>query len=297
MATQALLHHPLAQTAQALEHTVAARDGAALARLLRGEGLPGFSREGDDPAELLWLAIRQFGQPRKPWLDTLALLTAALVAELADAVAQREPMAITAVSGGGSLGARGPHGAAPSTDETYVYNLFLFASYQPAHAQLFERLARFRSEGLELPVLLRRRAAAQLHTALHRQQTDARFVQSWLNALTEFGGRTGRLSRADRAEALALWLSILWAPPGESVVGELDTGLLRRALKALSGASAIPEPERVGLVQAALGELDGLYRRQADFWRRIFAADHQAVALDAWVLELVADQWPEEEAP
>jgi tetratricopeptide (TPR) repeat protein len=293
MALQAALHHPLAQIARELNRLVAAREAAALRALLRGEGTPSFSRDGDEPGELCWLAIRRFVQPRKPWLDELAALTAALVSEVADAMgtnAARQPAAGgTSASGNGA----DPEDAAP---ESYVFNLFLFASYQPASPVLFDELGRFRFDGLELPILVSSRAAAQLQTAVHRQQTDARFARVWIDELTAVCSSES-LGMSARAEALSLWQALLWTPAAAED-DELNRSYLLRALAALAGENAdTPAPERVNMLQTALDELEVLYQHSSDFWRRFFRTDDDHLALWPWVWELIEDRWPDEQSP
>jgi Flp pilus assembly protein TadD len=293
MALQATLHHPLAQIARELDRLVAARDAAALSALLRGEGTPSFSRDGDEPGELCWLAIRRFAQPRKPWLDELAALTAALVSEVAEAMgtnAARQPAA-----GGTSASGNGAD-ADDAARESYVFNLFLFASYQPASPVLFDELGRFRFEGLELPVLVSGRAAAQLQTAVHHQQTDARFAGVWTDELTAVCSSES-LAMSARAEALSLWQALLWTPAAAED-DELNRSHLLRALAALAGENAdTPAPERVNMVQTALDELEVLYQHSSDFWRRFFRTDDDHLALWPWVWELIEDRWPDEQSP
>jgi Flp pilus assembly protein TadD len=287
MALQATLHHPLAQIARELDRLVAARDAAALRALLRGEGTPSFSRDGDEPGELCWLAIRRFAQPRKPWLDELGALTAALASEVADAAARNA----AEVSASGN--------EADSDDaarESYVFNLFLFASYQPASAILFDELARFRSERLDLPVFLSGRTAAQLQTAIHTQQTDARLATVWIDELTTVCTAKS-LAMSARAEALSLWQALLWMPPA-AADEELSRSHLLLALAALAGENAdTPAADRVNMVQTALDELEVLYQHSSDFWRRFFRTDDDHLALRPWVWELIEDRWPDEQSP
>ncbi|MFA7243198.1 MAG: tetratricopeptide repeat protein, partial [Sulfuricellaceae bacterium] len=288
----AITNHPLHSLAERIEAMRIRRDADAFARLLSGEGVPTLSREGDDPAEIIWYCISRYIQPAGPdWFDPLADLLQQLLEQLAD-VLEGNVHAVAQVNGPSfSPAAWGAFAKLPADDweryEPYVYNLLLFNSLFPARQNVFGGLEYLYSvKGLPLPVVLNSRAIPLLRTALMAQQTDARLVEDWMN---QFELACRQLdSRAERAEALTLWRALLLAPAsGEH---ELDIDRIRRALEIALGNNRETEDSRLVFVHTALQQMAHSWGGTPHFWRGVFAPE---ATWSEFVRQIAQDVWPE----
>lgn len=99
-------------------------------------------------------------------------------------------------------------------DDSYLFNLFLFASYLPAQDSLFLALIGFHKVGLTTTVLASGRggrAARQLRQALTFQQVDSRLEEYWLGLIHQ--DKPAPLTDEENDRFLDAWTALLWGIP------------------------------------------------------------------------------------
>lgn len=273
------LQNPVARLASRVARLAAARDGHDLLLLLSGRDLPAVSKDGSEPAEVIWEAVTHVLHP-----------SASQLKGLEEAAAQCVHLIRHQLTAGGESSSISD--AAAVSSESLAYNTFLLSSLLPAHPQVFEALATISPQAATFPLQWRKRVSGQWVTALARQQTDARFVEEWIERLKAASAELdGADMLSEYAEALVLWQSLLWSPPSE---GGDAWSRLGRGLEALAGNKEdVPSPLRAKIVVTSLAQVEavlpGLFGREE---ARVALSD-----LPVWVQALVEDRWPEESLP
>lgn len=288
-----IINHPLQLLSERIEAARTRRDPEAFARLLMGEGVPALSREGDDPAEVIWHCISRYMQPTTPgWFDPLDDILQQQVEQLEQVLAGEVNAVAQVNSPSFSTAAWGAFAKLPTKNwdqhEPYMYNLLLFSSLFPARKGLFGALKHLRDAGLTLPVILHSRAIPMLRTSLMAQQTDDRLVEEWMGQFSEACKDQKLNTRDGRAQALTLWRALLLAPAsGEQ---EFDIDRIRRTLEIAFGNEQKDDDSRMMFVQIALQQMEQLWGGTPQYWRNIFAPE------TAWpeaIRQIAQDLWPD----
>ena len=285
--------HPLDEVASHLQSVVEQHDQKALSLLLMGYGLPSLSREGDDPADVLWWTISRHMQPRPEWLnlfaEQLAQALQKLTVNLAALVEQGAVQTANAA----------PSNAAQSRQieqyrlrqESYAYNLLLMARYVPADAQLFAAVRNFEQHSSRIEFIQHGRVPWAVHEALVAQQTDDSLGQRWLGQLEQLCRQDPLLSKQEtRIQVLQTWTAIVYMPSAINPPAE-DTehpGLLQQAFVMVLGKQG-PHSQR--MVQMLLETVFKVHPGQDHAWRHFFGPPR------VWpdIVQLAAqDLWPED---
>jgi len=266
--------HPLDDLHRSLCAIVAARDGEALARYLRGYDLPALGGH-QSPAEILLQALyRPASTP-----DLAAGLGRLLGKVLTEAAARGQEEAHPRLSS--------------EQEDLFAHGLLLAADLPPERAlgaaiqALPQKLHEHESEIPNRPpfsTLLRR---AQIS-----QQVDDSLEEHWLAQMSEVGASTGEsLTAEERTVLMDAWRGLLWIPPSEK---EKEAGKvisaerIHRGLTHLEAALGQRE-ETLAILERAFQVLEETFPRSATFWKETLAAwiplwpdDLQRAISDAW---------------
>jgi tetratricopeptide (TPR) repeat protein len=284
-------HHPLHAVAIRLESAVAKRDLEKLRLCLIGYQFPSLSREGEDPADVIWTCISRAMQPEPEWLDLLADQLAEaqvrVTEMLADLVNQSAQMVANASI---SLGATDEVQGSWQLQESYVYNLHHLSSCMPARPKLFaalkgfEKLARNTSS---LEFILKGRIPHTLQAALVVQQTDNSLVERWFGEIDSVLAQDPLLARQDtHAQVLQSWRSILWSPDVLDLVSPDQTPPMQRALQRILDSGSLTSSS---LLQSMLEMVPKVHAGQAHAWQSFFT---DSKLWPVAVQEIAEDLWP-----
>ncbi len=267
--------HPLYAVKSMLSDVVRDSDGARLAECLSGKYLPALGGQ-EHPADLLHHAVSlPLFDPALPKELTLlaATLCAQKAASLEDALRASSPLL---------------------DDETYVFNLLLFASYLPAEERLFTALKSLHQAGMHAGPLLGsgNRAGRQLRQTLTYQQADDSLEEYWLVLIEHSEERVGRLSTERKTDLLDAWKGLLWIPPSPA---EREAGATLSVDRAIRGLLALHEAagdsaDGLPILRHAVRLLGEAYPRSPEFW-----SDHLSPRIEEWpelLREVVYEQWP-----
>ena len=283
--------NPLGSVKSLLQEIVRTDDAARFAKCLGGKYLPALGGH-QHPAEILHQALSL--PPFVPELPThLAALLAMLCRERAlilSDLLKRTELASMAV------GAQGPVAVVPTAtvlldDEPYVFNLFLFASYLPAHDNLFAALKEFHQIGLHTAVLLigGGRAARQLRRALTYQQVDSSLEEQWFSLIHHYG--SSPLTAEEKSDFLDAWTALLWIPPTPADREAGRTLAIERVVRGLRALyDAARDIEGLPLLRYAVRQLSEAYPRSPEFW-----SDQLAGHVEGWpdlLRAVLQERWP-----
>ncbi len=292
--------HPLAGLAHRLQRLVADRDVAELRRCLDGERLPAISREGDDPADIIWECITRVMQPSADWLGMFSDLTAQALTDLAQMLAVLVSKSDLLIAN-----SRFDHAASTGNSDTRVnaenywrdnencvFNSMRLSSYLPAAASLNTALNQFEETVADIPFIITGRTPEALQTARIAQQIDDSLAKRWLAQLTQkLSEDTLLASGISRAQVLQAWRALLWIP--DTLEDNRPNAPLKLALQEISAQCDNPATERVLrlMLQLAADTCGG----QAHVWREFFSASThwsqkiQEIAQDIWPIDSHAD--------
>ena len=286
--------HPLQRLADRLRLVAICQDSADLLACLAGKGMPSLSREGDEPAELIWESLSRYLQPDKAMLDLFADILAQasrkFLEKLAELMAQAHAVAVNE----GVTASAGVPDAGWQEYEPLAFNLTLLASYLPAHPNLFNAMQACYEEGLNLGSILGGRVPKSLHNALVMQQTDNRYAKRWFDELiTLVQNSVSLVHSAQRVQAMQAWQALLLVPDEIDSI-QHTSSLSHRALVAAMGDDFENDPNRQRLVRQMLERISKIHVGGDFVWRDYFSTAH------GWHTLLVAfaeDIWLDENDP
>jgi tetratricopeptide (TPR) repeat protein len=292
-------HHPLAALANRIQLAIARQDADMLANMLAGKEVPQFSREGDDPASIIWLCIENYIQPSSPdFFDSLANLQQRLHEQLHWQLSNQSESRQQ-----GNGGIVSSHVGGVFTKDTnqnwlehepYVYNLLLLDTLLPAKAQLYGAVKSiFQDTGLSMPVVLQSRAVPILRTAVIKQQTDDSLVANWTEQFV-IAIKNIHL-QANKIEALTLWRAILLAPTSDGQ--EINLVSIKRILALFTDDENALLLTESSFVKLLLERLQNIWGGTPRYYRGIFSTANewntnsaiQAIVDDVWPLEADVD--------
>ena len=284
--------HPLQAVKSLLLESVSDSDDSRLAECLAGRYLPALGGQ-EHPADLVHRAVSL--PPYDPELPRkLAGLTAKLCENRAQALEEALEVSNQRIVGSVEVVDVGTSHSALLDDETYVFNLLLFASYLPAVESLFRALMRFHEVGLRLGALLSGsgRAGRQLRQALTYQQVDDTLEDFWSALIRQGQDRIGLLDIERKTDLLDAWKGLLWIPPSaaEREAGKtLSVDRAARGLRALHDAT-VHSADGFLILRHAVRQLSEAYPRSPEFW-----SERLSSQLEEWpelLREVIFDQWP-----
>ncbi|MBF0151630.1 MAG: hypothetical protein HQL84_16545, partial [Magnetococcales bacterium] len=264
-------------------------DPSLLAKMLAGQFIPAMGGNRH-PADIMIQALSG-APPEIP--GQLAELMARLCHQKADELEQTLSLSLSMVGDNAPCSPEtGGFVADQLPDETFLFNLFLLASFLPRTKSLFDALARFHGEEPRLNLFASGmgRSPRQFNEALVRQQTDDRFAQRWLNQLKIPYEKDQPLSDDQLNALLEAWRALLWIPPAEAQCkkGEtIDFDRVERGLLCIADTMQ-GRPEEQEVLDLVLGRLDRTYGRSAEFWQTRLAPlmthcpDHLKQAIHAY---------------
>jgi hypothetical protein len=265
-------------------------DDAPLAECLSGRHLPALGGD-QDPAEVVYQAL---ALPPVD-LDLVQGVTRAVAALChAQAATFRQTLEQTPAASATRERAVPPSGGEPSLhEESYLFNLLLFASLVPTNAELFAALQELLAAGRRPAAFTTGmdRTARQLRQALTVHQVDETLQGFWFDLI----GRpepSNRLASDRKADLLDAWAGLLWMPPGEEDRAAGRIPPLDRIAQGLLSLHKVAGETRDGwpILRYALRQLDEAYPRSPEFW-----AEGLGLRLPGWPQLLrfvVAHQWP-----
>ncbi|MCX8518816.1 MAG: hypothetical protein ORN21_01610, partial [Methylophilaceae bacterium] len=269
--------HPLQRLAERLRLIATHQDNTDLSACLAGKGMPSLSREGDEPAELIWESLSRYLQPDKDMLDLFATTLSQVLHDALQQVVETK-----FVSGDASA----------VKYEAFVFNLALLASYLPAHSSLFYALKPFYEREANLAPILGGRAQQTLRNALVWQQTDNSYAQHWFDELLALAQQdeTSFEQRSQRVQAMQAWQALLLVPDEIDSI-QHTSSLSHRALVAAMGDDFENDPNRQRLVRQMLERISRIHVGGDFVWREYFSVAHGwhtlllAFAEDIWLNE------------
>ena len=282
--------HPLNSVKTLLADAVRRGDPELLAECLSGSHLPALG--GDQhPAELVYQAL--ILPPTNPELFEAV---ARQLATLCHSQAQELKKLLTgtaAMSVGQKVAASAMAPEPSPDDESFLFNLLLFATYLPADEGLFAALKELFDAGLQPNAFTAGmgRTPRQLRQALTVHQVDESLESFWFGLLGEPSPLL-RLTAERKSDLLDAWAGLLWIPPSADdrasgrtpAVDRIERGLL--ALNTVAGRT----PDGLSILRYALRQLDEAYPRSQEFWAELLGP--RFASWPQLLRDVVAEQWP-----
>ncbi|MDL1981897.1 MAG: tetratricopeptide repeat protein [Deltaproteobacteria bacterium] len=280
-----------------LEQIISHNDADKLARCIRGEFLPLLGGH-ENPADILYRALNL-----PVYYPELSAQVAAMTAAICkNQLADMETLYQPALSGTGGMLSVTLNDPAEIffEDESYVFNLFLFAVYLPPNEDLFAALKAFYFSGLRTRVLTTGdgRAARQLTQALIYQQTDDSLEQHWFDMIATGDKRRARIDGSLRAQLLSAWHGILWIPPTAEDVAQGDDLNINRIKKGLVSIHDTihdfvgDSSDNVNILRYMIVFLEDAFPSDPQYWKDVWAP--QLDSLPSLVVDLIARRYPDE---